>query len=303
MNVFFHVLTQNILPIALVAAIGYLARRRFDLHVGTLSSIVFNVLSPALVFSSLATSQLPAGELAELFGFAAINVLAMGGLGFVLARLLRLDRSATATLLIVVMFGNVGNYGLTLLQLRYGEDGMSRGVIYYIVSTIMAYTLGVFVASLGRAGWRETLRRMARLPAVYAAVLAIIVYSFQIPVPTPIMRGITIVGAGAIPIMLLVLGMQIADLRPDDATGYVWPAVALRLVGGAVVGLSLAWLLGLQGLGRNAMIIESAMPAAVITLFLATEFDLPTPSVARIVVYSTLLSPLTIAATITILGL
>ncbi len=303
MNVFVHVLTQNILPIALVAAIGYLARRRFELHVGTLSSIVFNVLSPALVFSSLATSQLPAEELAELVGFSALSVLVMGGLAFGLAHLLRLDRIATATLLIVAMFGNVGNYGLTLLQLRYGEDGMSRGVIYYVVSTIMAYTVGVFVASLGRADWRATIRRMARLPAVYAAVLALIVYSFRIPVPTPIMSGITIIGAGAIPLMLLVLGMQIADLRPDDATAYVWPAVSLRLIGGSLVGVGLAWILSLQGVGRSAMIIESSMPTAVITLFLAAEFDLPTSTVARIVVYSTLLSPLTIAATITILGL
>ncbi len=303
MNVFFHVLTQNILPIALVATIGYLARRRFDLHVGTLSSIVFNVLSPALVFSSLATSQLPAGELAELIGFSALNILVMGGLAFGLTRLMRLDRITTAMLLIVVMFCNSGNYGLTLLQLRYGEDGLSRGVVYYVTSTVMVYTVGVFVASLGRAGWRQTIGRMVRLPAVYAAGLALIVYSFHIPVPAPIMNGISIVGAGALPVMLLVLGMQIADLRPEDSTGAVWPAVTLRLIGGPLVGLGLAGLLNLQGIGRSAMIIESAMPTAVINLILATEFHLPTSSVARIVVYSTLLSPLTIAATITILGL
>lgn len=303
MNVFVYVLTRNILPIALVVGVGYLARRRFDLHVSTLSSVVFNVLSPALVFSLLATSQLPAGELAELLGFSVLNVLVMGGLAFGLARLLRLDRISTATLLVVAMFGNVGNYGLTLLQLRYGEDGMARGVIYYITSTILAYTLGVFIASLGRAGWRETFQRMARLPAVYAAVLALLVYRFQIPVPAPIMSGISIIGAGAIPLMLLVLGMQIADLQPEDGTSYVWPAVTLRLIGGAVIGLGLAWALNLQGVGRSAMIIESSMPAAVITLLLAAEFHLPTSIVARIVVYSTLLSPLTIAATITILGL
>lgn len=303
MNVFLYVLTQNILPIALVAACGYLARRRFSLHAGSFSTIVFNVLSPALVFSSLATSQLPAGELAELIGFSALNVLVMGGLAFGLARLLRLDRIATATLLIVAMFVNGGNYGLTLLHLRYGDDGLSRGVVYYVTSTVMVYTIGVFVASLGHAGWRETFRRMARLPAVYAAVLALIVYSLHIPIPAPIMSGITIVGAGAIPVMLLVLGMQIADLRPDDATGYVWPAVALRLIGGPLVGLGLAWLLGLRGIGRSAMIIESAMPTAVINIILATEFHLPASPVARIVGYSTLLSPLTIAATITFLGL
>jgi predicted permease len=51
------------------------------------------------------------------------------------------------------------------------------------------------------------------------------------------------------------------------------------------------------------MIIESAMPSAVINLILAAEFGLPTSKVARIVVFSTLISPLTIAATITILGL
>jgi predicted permease len=103
--------------------------------------------------------------------------------------------------------------------------------------------------------------------------------------------------------MLLVLGMQIADLRPGDTTNYVWPAVGLRLIGGPLVGLGLTALLGLQGIGRSAMIIESAMPTAVINLILAAEFHLPTSPVARIVVYSTLLSPLTIAATITILGL
>lgn len=303
MNVFSHVLIQNILPIMLVASFGYLLRRRFSLHVGTLSTVVFQVLSPCLVFSSLATSKLPGGELAELVAFSALNIVVMGGLAFGLARLLRLDRVGSATLMIVTMFVNGGNYGLTLLHLRNGDDGLSRGVVYYVTSTVMVYTLGVMIASMGRTDWRGTLGRMLRLPAVYAALLAIVVYSFNIPIPAPIMSGITIAGNGAIPVMLLVLGMQIADMRPEDNTNYVWPAVSLRLIGGPLVGLAIATMLGLQGLGRSSMIVESAMPTAVINLILASEFSLPTSVVARIVVFSTLVSPLTIAATITILGL
>jgi predicted permease len=167
----------------------------------------------------------------------------------------------------------------------------------------MVYTLGVMIASMGRTDWRRTLGRMLRLPAVYAALLAIIVYSFHIIIPTPIMSGITIAGNGAIPVMLLVLGMQIADMRPDDETKYVWPTVGLRLIGGPLVGLVIAASLGLHGISRSSMIIESAMPTAVINLILASEFILPTSVVARIVVFSTLISPLTIAATITVLGL
>lgn len=287
----------------MVAGFGYLIGRRFDLHVGTLSNVVFNILSPCLVFSSLVNSKLPGDELVELVGFTALNILGMGVLAYLLARVLRLDRSDSATLLIVAMFVNGGNFGLTLLQLRYGEAGLSRGVVYYITSTVMVYTVGILIASMGKAGWRPTIKSMSRLPAVYAALLAIVVYSLNISIPAPIMSGITIAGNGAIPVMLIVLGMQIADLRPDEGSRYIWPAVGLRLLAGPAVGVLVASLIGLQGIGRSAMIIESAMPTAVINLILATEFGLSTANVARIVVLSSLISPITIAATITILGL
>lgn len=303
MSTFFAVLTQNILPLALVASFGYLLRRRFELQIGTLTSVVFNVLSPCLVFSSLVNSQLLGGELLELAAFTTLSILTMGGLALALTRLMRLGRADTATLLITVMFVNGGNYGLTLLQLRYGEVGLARGVVYYVTSTVLLYTLGVLIASMGRLTWRDSLRRMARLPAVYAALLAVLVYTLRLPVPTPILQGITVAGNGAIPVMLLILGMQIADLQRSEPTPYVWPAVSLRLIGGPLIGVLVAGVLGLSGLSRNAMIIEASMPPAVFGLVLASEFGLPASVVARIVVFSTLISPLTIAATITLLGL
>lgn len=166
MNVFLHVLSQNILPIMLVVSFGYLLRRRFVLDSGTLSNVVFYVLSPCLVFSSLATSHLPTDELAGLVAFATLAILVSGGLAFGLSRVLRLARLETATLLIAVMFVNGGNFGLTLLQLRYGDAGLSRGVVYYVTSTVLVYTLGAGIASLGRVNWCETrVDRADALPA------------------------------------------------------------------------------------------------------------------------------------------
>jgi malate permease and related proteins len=303
LNVFFSVLTQNILPIMLVASFGFFLRRRYGLHIGTLTSLVFNVLSPCLVFSSLVNSRLPAEELMQMVAFSFISILLIGGLAFGLTRLLRLGRVETATVMIAAMFVNGGNYGLTLLQLRYGGDGLVRGVVFFVTSTVMVYTIGVLIASMGRTSWRGSLKRMSRLPAVYAAILGIIVYSLNIPIPQPIMSGITVAGAGAIPVMLIILGMQIADMQREESDGFVWPAVSLRLIGGPLVGFAVASLIGLEGLNRNSMIIETSMPTAVICIILATEFGLPTSTMARIVVFSTLISPLTIAATISLLGL
>lgn len=297
------VFTRNILPILIVAGFGFALRRWFAIEQKSLSGAVLNVLSPALVFSSLTNSQVAPGEMLDIGLFTVAVIAAMGVIGLLLSPILRLTRIETSALLILIMFVNSGNFGLTLVQLRYGDAGLSRAVVYYVTATILLYTVGVFIASSGRVGWKETLSRMARLPAVYAAILAVIFYGLQIQVPAPIMSAVDIAAAGAIPVMLLVLGMQLADLRGDINMRLAVPSVGLRLIAGPVIGILVATLIGLKGLSRSAAIIEASMPSAVFTIILATEFGLPAPAVTSIVVLSTLISPLTIAATISLMGL
>jgi hypothetical protein len=303
LNNIFAVITQNILPIFIVAGLGYGLHRWRPLDKRTLSSVVMNGLSPCLVFSSLVNSQLPGRELADIALFTIVTILCMGGLGLVVARVLRLSRRETAALLIVLMFVNGGNYGMTLNQLRYGEDGLARAVVYYLTSTILLYTLGLFIASAGHLTLAQAGRRLVTFPAVYAAVLAIVVYSWQIPVPGPLLRGIEIAGAGAIPVMLLVLGIQMAEVNTPPVPRLAFPAIALRLLVGPLVAVLVAGLVGLTGLSRSASIIQASMPPAVFAIILATEFELVPTAVTSIVVIATLLSPLTIATVITLLGL
>ncbi|MAU01257.1 MAG: hypothetical protein CL608_29280 [Anaerolineaceae bacterium] len=297
------VLTQNILPIFIVAAFGFALQRWIGVEKRPLSTIVLNVLSPALVFSSLVSSQLPGEELLSLALFTVLAVLLMSIVAYLSARVLRLSRTQTIALMVVTMFVNGGNYGLTLNQLRYGDPGLARAIVYYTTSTVMLYTIGIFISSMGEMPWREALRRLLRFPAVYAAVLAVVVYSFDITLPAPLLRGIEVAGAGAIPVMLLVLGMQLADLKTIASLRLALPAIGLRLIVGPLIGLLVATLLGLSGLGRSTSIIEASMPPAVFTIILATEFELEPTAVTSIVMVSTLLSPLTIATTITLLGL
>ncbi|MCA9923733.1 MAG: AEC family transporter [Anaerolineales bacterium] len=303
MNGIIDVLVQNLLPIFIVAGFGYALQRWTNIDRKALAGSVLYVFSPCLVFSSLVSSQLPGNELGELALFAALNVVVMGGVAFVAARLLRLSRTETVALMIVIMFVNGGNYGLTLNQLRYGDPGLSRAVVYYTTSTLITYTIGMFIASMGRLNWRDTVKRLLRLPPVYAAVLAVIVYSFQITVPMPIMKGISVAGAGAIPVLLVVLGMQMADMQGKISPRLTAPAVLIRLLLGPIIGVAIALLIGLTDLGRSTSIIEASMPTAVFTIILATEFDLHPAAVTGTVVMTTLLSPITVATVITVMRL
>jgi predicted permease len=303
LNSIVAVLTQNILPFFLVVALGYGLQRWRGLDKRTLSSLVMNVLSPCLVFSALVTSRLPGEELLGLGAFTLISVALMGFLSFGLARLAKFSRSQTVAMMISVMFVNGGNYGLTLNQLRYGEAGLARAIVYYTTSTLIVFTAGIFIASMGQLKWREALSKLFRLPPVYAAMAAVVVYSLNITVPAPLMAGIDVAAAGAIPVMIIVLGMQMADLDGLSELRLAIPAVFLRMIVGPLIGLLTVTLISLRGLGRSTSIIESSMPTAVFAIVLATEFDLQPKIVTSIVLLSTLLSPLTVAATITLLGL
>lgn len=290
-----EVLTQNILPIFLVAGLGFWLKRSRGLDPRPVAAVVFNGFSPALVFVSLVNSQLPVGEFTRLALFALLMILLMGLVGLVVGYLLRLSRTEKVVLLLVLMFVNGGNYGLTLNQLRYGEVGLSRAIVYYVVSTVLVFTLGVFIASMGQHSWQDALRRLARVPALYAVFAAFLVYIFGVTLPTPLTSAIEVAAEGAIPAMLVVLGMNMARLRVTGEFRLVFPAVSLRLLFAPLVALFIAALLGLQGLSRSTAIIEASMPTAVMTTVIATEFDVRPPTVTGIVVLSTLLSPLTLA--------
>jgi malate permease and related proteins len=303
LNTVFEVLTYNILPIFVVAGLGFWLRRYFLVDKQTVSSIVFYALSPCLVFSSLINSALPVAELGQLAGFTVIFVLALGGLTLVAGRLLRLDRRDTVTLMLVVMFVNSANYGITFNQLRYGDEGVTRAIVYYFTSTVLIFTLGIFIASMGQMDARTALRNLLRLPPLYAVAFALLIYGFQVALPSPLLRAVDIAGAGAIPVMLLLLGMQMADMPGWGGMGFIVPAVALRMVVGPLVGFGLALLIGLDHLGLAVSVAQAGMPTAVMVIILDTQYDLRPAEVTGTVVITTLASVISLPLVIYFFGL
>jgi len=299
----YDVFINNILPIFVVALIGFALRSGLGVDKRALSNLAFYAFSPCLVFSALVNSTIAGDEFLQIASFAILSTLLMGAIALIFSKLLRLSRVDTVAMILVVMLVNSGNYGLTLNELRYGSEGLARAIVYFSVSTLLVFTVGVFVASTGQTSFRGSLKRLVRLPAFYAVVLAIIVVGFSISIPGPLMRGIELAGTGAIPVMLVVLGMQIADLKGIGRVWLAFPASVIRLVLAPIVALLLARWLGLTGLSRSTAIIEASMPTAVIATILATEFSVRPGLVTSTVVLTTLLSAVTLPLVITILGL
>lgn len=288
-------------PILLTAGAGFTVGRVFKIDLRSVSRLAFYIFSPCLVFMSLYQTQLSGVEFGRMAAFSAGAILLLGLAALLFGRAIGLSRQALAGLVIVNMFGNGGNYGLPLTAFAFGEAALARAVVYFVVSSVLVYSLGVVVASSGRVGLRQALAGVFKVPVLYAVILAVVLRLAGLELPVVLFRAVQLLSGAALPVMLVVLGLQLAEVKRPDNLRLVTLASIFQLLSGPAIGLLVAALVGLSGPARQAGVLEASMPTAVITTILAVEYDIDPVFVTGTVLVTTLLSPLTLTPLIAFL--
>ena len=135
-----------------------------------------------------------------------------------------------------------------------------------------------------------SLKAVAGQPIVYAAVAGIAVNLLNVSLPVVILRPTELLANAAFPAMLLVLGGNLISQRGIEEWRTVVVATVLRLWVGLAVAFGLLELLGFDELTRNALLVQSATPTAVIVIVLTTEFNSRPALATGAVVVSTIAS-------------
>jgi predicted permease len=293
---------NNILPIFLAAGAGFAGAKFLGLTPRSVSQIAFYIFSPCLIFQLITTSQLSSGDITRMAGFAVVSILAIGALTWAIGAALRLERRLLVAVLLTVMFSNAGNYGLSLNLFTFGEQALAHASLYFVTSAILTYTVGVVVASLGTTSLKEAFLGLLKVPAVYAVLLAFLFNGLGWKLPLPLDRTVSLLAGAAIPVLMVLMGIQLHNARLDGHPLALTVSNGLRLLAGPALALALNLGFNLQGPAYQAGILESAMPSAVVITVLATEYDVEPSFVTAAVFTSTLLSPLTITPLLAYLG-
>jgi predicted permease len=304
------VLTSAILPVVSVAGVGFLLGTLRDVDADPLSTITIYVLAPALIFYSLVTTPIEGPTVARLVvgivAFIAVIIVLAEGTG----RLVGEEEPILGAFVLTSTFSNAGNYGIPLSAFAFGTLGRSTAVLYIAVQSVLMYTIGVYVASRGQAGsMRGALGKVFRLPLVYAVTAAAVVRAFDLapPTDTAVMQTIRLTGDAAIPVMLLLLGIQLTNSGGSGSVRRVLPASGLRLLVAPVIAAAIALAVGLTGTVGRVFVLECAMPAAITPLMLTIEFGSERAGlsaadyVSRTILVSTLASLVTLTGLITLL--
>jgi predicted permease len=283
---------QHRRPAALIAGLGFAwVRLRQPFDAAFVTALTFYVGGPALTLYSLSRLTLPAGEILLMDG-AMLTVLFAGGvLGALALCALRLPVMA---LLPSVMIPNTGNFGLPLSLFAFGEQGLGLAVVVFAVTSAVNNTIGQVLAS-GRPSAGVVLKS----PVIYAVIVALALLVTATPLPRWLANTAQLLGAPTIPLMLMMLGVSLGQLRFASLRRGAIVAV-LRVAIGLACGWCAAKLFGLEG-AAAVLILQSSMPVAVVNYLFAQKFETEPQSVAASIMVSTLAAFVTVPALLLVL--
>ncbi len=298
-----NIFVNNLLPVFIVVGIGVLLGLTIKPNVKSISRMTFYALTPCLVFSSLTQAKLTGAETGLVALFATAATLATAALAWGVATSLGWRGKRRRALVLPVLVINSGNFGLSVVLFAFGAQAQARAMVYFVTTALIVSTLGVILSAGGRS-WRKALNNIVHIPMLYAVVAAIVVMLVgQVQLPQLIARPIDLLSGAAIPLMLLILGMQLArsvsNLRGH--LGAILIATAFRLIVAPIVAIPIVWLTGVQGVAYQACMLEASTPSGVTAIILALEYDLEPEAVTGTIFLSTLLSAITLSVVISII--
>lgn len=301
MGELFSIFLNNIAPILLITGIAFIVGKRYELDPRPLGRMVFLMFSPALIFDSLAKSEVSVRELGQIAVVMTVFVAVMLVIGFAVSRFAGVDRIERASILLSAICPNNGNFGLPLISFAFGEDVLARAVLVFVCVSFLNYTVGIFIASNGRQTMRVALASVLQVPVIYAAMAGLAVNLLEITLPPLAQRSVTLLGQAAVPCMIALLGLQMARAERMQKFKWVGLGVGLRLLASPVLAGLLILLFQLEGPARIAVLMQASMPVAVATLIFTTEYGLDAHLMSNMIMASTLLSPITLSVLIYLL--
>ena len=273
-----------ILPTFIVILIGYLLGKIWKTNVGVIVDLIFYVGLPALVFTSMVDKDIVLVDAVKVWGCSLTIILGCGLAAWVVFKVLRQTHSA---LYIPIAIMNTVNIPFPIISLAYGTEGLAAATLFYIPSTLLLFSLGVYIASGKR--WKDSLKEVYRVPAIYAAAAGLLVNLLDISVPTLVLKPLSLISPMVIPLVLLVLGCNLSTVKITSLPTTLIASL-LRIGVGLLLGFASVNLFHVTGVIRSVVILDSAMPSAANTAILAMKYNNESELISSVVFVTTIAS-------------
>lgn len=281
-------------PVFFLVFLGYFVGPRLGLDAKTLSRTAYFILLPCFVFNMLSQMTVDLSAAGQMILYTTLTHVLAAIIAFVIAKLLNCSKEMTAAFVIIATFGNVGNLGLSLIDFRLGPAAQTSATIYFVTIVQISFVICVGISSWTKGTGLSAVLSVFKTPALLAMVPAMFFYGTDMEPPLFLSRTTGLLGRAMVPVMLLTLGVQLSEIQKINFSRHIAIAAGLRLIAAPAIALGLTGFFSLSGMEIRSGILQAGMPVAVLGSIIAIEYDIIPEFVTTTVLFSTLLSLLTL---------
>lgn len=275
------ILFDKVLPIFLLVLIGYKYKSvQNDLDVRAINK--FNMTLPFCGYMFYSTYKMPFQfqNLSNMMLSATLLLLLSYLVVYILLRIFKAQQ--LRGFYFSTLFMNV-SFILPVLQLQYGEEGLSQGLCYVFVSVMLFFSLGILLATLDveqiindsqkrKALFRNSLLTPLKNPILWATLGGVSLNLLHVKVPINLLYPVKLMGDIMIPLATLMIGYSLANIELSEIKMGI-NAFFLRLISGGILALAITKMLNIEGLTAKVIILMAVLPTAVFAIPLSDAYE------------------------------
>ena len=281
-------LFEVLFPVFFIVWIGFfLGKRSPNLDTSFITNYSANFGTPALVIFSITSSGVTYSLFAEYFLYSLIAIICFAIVGIIFLVIMNKDYIRELPPFILP---NTGNMGIPICLFAYGSLGMGVAASISSIVVLLHFTLNIFLSSK-----KFDINIIIKSPSFYAILIAVGLLYFEIKTPIFVLNTVMLLGYAMIVLILMSLGVALTQLKVFSFKTSAISSIG-RVVIGPIIGFALIKVFNLSGFAAGVLLIQSAMPSAILTYLIAQMYS-PKETVDNIssmIVVSTLMSLITV---------
>lgn len=303
-----HILTETLLPVFFVLALGFYAGKRGRVdnrNTASINVLLMHFALPCSLFLGITRTSLPL--LRSQAPLLAVMALVMGltyALQFYLnTRLFRIPIQESAVGSLTTAFANNVAVGIPLLVSLYGPSGLTAVAVGILVGALLLSPLTLVILESQHAPAAGQLQKhfvtaclaSIRRPVVLAPAAALVFLFAGLKVPVFLGNSLDLIGKSTVGLALFLTGLLLSSQPFRLSTAVIAGVLNKNFLQPAIaVALFIAFRLP-PDLGRKAVIL-AVLPAGFFGTVFGARYGLESIEMNSILVLSTAVSIVTIPA-------
>ena len=297
---FIFIILEVILPILLLIVIGAFLQRKFEFKLQNFSTLITYCLMPAAVFINIYHIKIEFQVFSQIIYYVVNYSISLIWFSHITTRLLKLENGEGAALKNSISLMNSGNYGLPVSQFIFSHNplGVSVQILILVFQNLLTYSYGMYNLLSATSSIKDITTFFLKLPVFHALLLGIFCQIFTLKLPQFMLIPIGHLSDGFGSIALLLLGAQLSKIKIKFFHRVITISLIGRLLVGPIISLLVIYLLNIDGVIAQSLLIASSFPTSRNTSTIAMEYQVEPELHAQIVLFSTLFSMLTVTGVI-----